>query len=236
MKKRYFKIAPNHCAHALTRDVLKKKEAEHKRQEDVKIFQGKKKLSRTVGRKAVNQNITRTIFSYTLGQLNKQQLYNNILQPHVPNLRPVNSQCLTESLSAGGVGYNKLEHTQMMLVNKDHSELLCLWSLKETFVQRLQLVKITERKRQTEDIPISVHGEPHGKVIIQSLNKVTDICWAPSGSDPLDDQVLYTTVCHTGYLNSLAMIRSLSSEQEQEPVFIDYNLGLYNRALYKRGI
>ena len=140
------------------------------------------------------------------------------------NLKPVSSQCLTESLSSLG-GYNKLEHTQMMLVNKDHNDLLCLWSLKDTWVQRMQLVKLNEKRRVTGNSPISVHGEPHGKVIVQSLNKVTDICWAPHVNNSQEEHVLYTTICHTGYLNSLAMIRSLSSQQDEQPTFIDFNLG-----------
>ena len=141
------------------------------------------------------------------------------------NLKPVSSQCLTESLTWLGNGYNRLEHTHMMLVNKDHDDLLCLWSLKDTWVQRLQLVKLAEKRRVTENIPISVNADPHGKVIIQSLNKVTDICWAPLVKNTQEEHVLYTTICHTGYLNSLAMIRSLSAEQEEQPTFIDFDLG-----------
>ena len=145
----------------------------------------------------------------------------------------MSTQPLTESLSGYSGGYNKLEHTHMMLVSEDFDELLCLWSLKETWVQRLQLVKLKEKKRSVTNNPISVHGEPHGKVIIQSLNKVTDICWAPLVNGSEERHVLYTTVCHTGYLNSLAMIRSLSSETEQEePTFIDYNLGKLMKLSY----
>lgn len=189
------------------------------------MYQGKKPAeTHSLQKKTLKHNVTSFIFSYSAGCLNSGQLCNNILKSHVRHLKPVNSQCLTESLPSLG-GYNKLEHTQMMLVNKSNNDLLCLWSLKDTWVQRLQLVKLSETRRFTESSPISVHGDPHGKVIIQSLNKVTDICWAPFVNDSQEDHVLYTTICHTGYLNSLAMIRSLSSEQEQEPIFIDYNLG-----------
>ena len=113
----------------------------------------------------------------------------------------------------------------MMLVNKNHDDLLCLWSLKDTWVQRMQLVKVIEKQRSSENIPISVNAEPHGKVIIQSLNKVTDICWATQVMNSAEEHVLYTTICHTGYMNSLAMIRSLSSEQEERPTFLDFDLG-----------
>ena len=181
-------------------------------------------------KRKVPRNKTFSILSQALGLLNSEQLYCNLLRSHVSTLKPVNSQHLTDSLSGNIGDYNKLEHTQMMLVSEDFDELLCLWSLKETWVQRLQLVKLTERNRLSLDTPVSVHGEPHGKVIIQSLNKITDICWAPMMNSSQDRHVLYTTVCHTGYLNSLAMIRSLNSEIDQEePTFIDYNLGKFSK-------
>ena len=170
------------------------------------------------------KNLTALLRDRNCVNQNLQQLKDAFLVSNITQLKPSSSQPLF-NLGHQDV-YCNLEHMQQMYLGSNHDEVLGLWSLRDTWVQRIQLLHIKEKPKAMGDSSICVNATPHHKVIIQSLNKVTDLCWAPMTGNVDKQTVLYTTICHTGYLYSLAMIRSLNSDDENErPIFLDYNLG-----------
>lgn len=241
-KKRYFKIAPNHATSTCnyTRDAIAKKDAEIKRQNDiVEIFESGSKLHKCTRTKkcSTNNNIAVLIQNRLVYGRNKLLIKTNIFRNNVTNLKPVGSQNLFDLHLLDA--YENLENMQIMHVGSDHDEILSLWSIKETWVQRIQRVRISEADRDQNQSSLSVVAKPQLQAVLPWLNKVTDLCWAPlSGSGK---HVLYTTMCHMGHQESLALIKSL--DPGDTSCSRDYNLGkaeyytiiLYNIIAYGIG-
>ncbi|XP_053377259.1 DDB1- and CUL4-associated factor 4-like protein 1 [Mercenaria mercenaria] len=222
-KKRYFKIAPNHATSTCnyTRDAISKKQAEIKRQNDIdKIFKTDTKgVQQTRNKKCFSNNLTALIQDRLVFGHNKFFLKSNIFRNNISHIKPVGSQNVFDPHLLSP--YENLEHMQVMHTGKEHDEILSLWCIKETWVQRIQRVKILESLRTEKQTSLSVTAQPQLQAILPMLNKVTDLCWAPVSDT--GKHVLYTTMCHMGHQESLALIKSL--DPGDTSACQDYNLG-----------
>ena len=223
-KKRYFKIAPNHASGTCnyTRDALAKQQAEKKRQSDIaEIFKSdiKTVLKQKSNRKFVSYNLTSLIENRLVMGHAKPFLRSKIFQNSITHLKPVGSQNIFNAPLLDP--YKNLEHMQVMHLGENHDEILSLWSIKDTWVQRIQRLQISELARTEKQTSLSVFSKPRLKAILPMLNKVTDLCWAPVSDN--QKPVLYTTMCHMGHQESLAQIKSLNPEDTSPSQ--DYNLG-----------
>lgn len=223
-KKRYFKIAPNHASSTCnyTRDSIAKQQAEKKRQSDIaEIFQSdiKAVLKQKAYRKCVSHNLTHLIQDRLLMGHTKSFLRSKIFQNSVSHFKPVGSQNIFDPPLLDH--YENLEHMQVMHIGDDHNEILSLWSIRETWVQRIQRIQISESVRTDKQTSLSVIAKPKLQAILPMLNKVTDLCWAPVSDG--QKHVLYTTMCHMGHQESLAQIKSLNPEDTTASQ--NYNLG-----------
>ena len=125
-----------------------------------------------------------------------------------------------------GTSYEKLEHMLHMKVNEEQDKILCLWGLREQIVQRIQMLNINGINKYDEDGSTDIDVSPTGAVLLQSFSKVTDMCWAPlEGCDPLDCCILYTTTCFLGNNPSLALLRRLDADSSQGFRHTEFNLG-----------
>lgn len=222
-KKRYFKIAPNHASSTCnyTRDAIAKKQAEIKRQQDVKQTFEKGSNPQSVlekKSKKCSSNIVSLIQERLLFGHDKLFFLSNVFKNSISRLKPVGSQNLFDHSSDV---FENLEHMQVMHIGSEHDEILSLWSIKETWVQRIQRVKISEAVRTKNQTSLSVIAKPQLQAVLPRLNKVTDLCWSPISKG--GKHVLYTTMCHMGHQESLARIKNLDP---LDTTFCqDYNLG-----------
>lgn len=79
---------------------------------------------------------------------------------------------------------------------------------------------------ENENRNTSLNIEPIGSAIVQSVSKVTNICWAPfTPNQAQDNTILYTTTSYLGNSASLAMIRNLDSSTVAGFRHTEFNLG-----------
>ena len=147
-KKRYFKLAPNHASATCnyTPEELSKKKAEEKRKNDVsKIISGAKKNDLDKSRKP------RNLIPFLMNQngYRKNDLRVQLLKNCVCSLKPVGSQSCPEMFD---YSHDYIKHTSFMHMGQRGTELLCLWTVKACFSQRIQLLEIVDGKR-TQDNP-----------------------------------------------------------------------------------
>lgn len=158
----------------------------------------------------------------------KQFLKRTILRSCVTHLKPCGSQALFERDQMDM--YENLEHMLVMHIGPDHNDILALWSIRETWVQRIQRVHVHEAPRLLKQTSLSVVARPQPQAVTPLFNKATDMCWAP-----LKDRgkcVLYTTMCHMGRQESLAILKSI--DPGDTSVCQDYDLGefIVSQVLY----
>lgn len=220
-KKRYFKIAPNHATSSCvyTQDAIAKKNAETRRQKDVLQMFEKPVHLEAQKKHTFSNNLTVLIQERLTYGTRKVCIKAAVFKNCVNHLKPLGSQYLFDPQFLHD--YENLEHMQVMHVGSEHDELLCLWSIKETWIQRIQIVHVSEASRSERQSSLSVVARPQLQPLLPCLNKVTDLCWAPVS--PAGKHVLYTTMCHMGHQESLAVIKSLEPGNTSSNQ--DYNLG-----------
>ena len=215
-KKKYFKIqTPHSGSHSHSRESLQRKSDEEKRQKCLqqkskKCFHKKQKIKSSLAqnkfatpkKKRTFLNESDNSFPHMLDLVNTgctscQQLQTFFRKWHVLNLTPVAKSKILE------VNYtsiqDKLEHMQSMTPNKDCSKLLCLWSIKNQLMQRIQILDVDyELGKQSLDIKTSCSA------MLGSFSKVVKVCWAPR-VDGTSDYIMYSTMSVIG--NGASMVR-----------------------------
>ena len=242
-KKKYFKILPGHLhtPASVTRESIKSKLAEERRQEDLAEI-GKSVASSFVqqNRELLNRsrsvlrppkysdnvhNIVERMKSSFYSEKNQNPFLNHqeSVKHIVSCLKPAGKLKVFENPSTS---YEKLEHMLHMKVNEEQDKILCLWGLKEQIVQRIQMLSINGINKFDDDGCIDIDVSPTGAVLLQSFSKVTDMCWAPlDGTDPLDCCICFTTTCFLGNNPSLALLRRLDADSSQGFRHTEFNLG-----------
>jgi hypothetical protein len=129
---------------------------------------------------------------------------------------------------------NTYEHLDgAMFIDKDvyDQSLLCMWNVKNTMCQRIQLLDLNlpdvNEHHENSDVPFHQNIViPHSSPMLQSLNKVTDLCWAPEQGLPGSDHwIIYTTTSlMCGSVPSFALLRNLDAPDDPE-VGSNYSLG-----------
>lgn len=220
-KKRYFKIAPNHATSTCnyTKDALAQREAENKRQKDVLQMFDRKPAAVVKDKRNFTHNLTWLIQERLTFGTSINTVKWSVFRNSISHFKPLESQQLFGPHLVDE--YENLEHMQIMHLGCEHDDILCLWSIKDTWVQRIQRVRISEATRSDRQSSLSLVAWPQPPVILPWLFKVTDLCWAPVSSS--EKRVLYTTMCHMGQHESLALIKNLNPEDTSTSE--DYNLG-----------
>jgi len=129
---------------------------------------------------------------------------------------------------------NTYEHLDgAIFVDKDiyDQSLLCMWNVKDTMCQRIQLLDLNlPDLNEMDDNAVSYTREdiiiPHSSPMLQSLNKVTDLCWAPEQGQPGSDHwIIYTTTSlMCGSVPSFALLRNLDAPDDPD-VGANFSLG-----------
>ena len=242
-KKKYFRILPGqfNVQGGVTRETIKFKLAEKRRQEDLAEI-GKNVASSFLQQHSESSLHPKCIlrspkFSdnvYTiLERMRCSHFTEKMRSPFLNNrktimnlvcrIKPAGKLKIFENPSSS---YEKLEQMLHMKVNEEQGKILCLWGLREQIVQRIQMLNINGINKYDGDGSIDIDVSPTGAVLLQSFSKVTDMCWAPlEGSDPLDCCILYTTTCFLGNNPSLALLRRLDTDSSQGFRHTEFNLG-----------
>lgn len=167
-----------------------------------------------------NCNYLHLVFQRSQTGLSWQHVQLEMLRSSVVRLKPVKSELLFET-----PGYNEnVEHVLKMCTSDKHDELLCLWSVRGSWIQRIQSVKIMECSRSQRQESLCVSAKPCLYPVLPQMHKVTDMCWAPLGAER--KHVLYTTMCHLGLQESLAIIKTFGSTETT--MYQDYSIGKYH--------
>jgi len=164
-------------------------------------------------------NLLRLVFKRPLTGLSKQHFLSDLLKSSVDKFKPVRSEYLFPAPCPSS--NENIEHVISMCVGPDHDEILCLWSIKGLWAQRMQLVEMKDRVRTSQQVSFSIHAKPSLYPVILQTHKVTDVCWAPMPQE--GKHVLYTTMCHMGLQESLAVIKTF--QPSGTTMFQDFNLG-----------
>lgn len=210
-KKKYFKILPNHSniSSTVTREVIQKKEKEEKRLNDLALLARKFHTVSVIPRKKF-VNLPCLLLSQAQGNITHRKLDNLFLKGRISNLKPPDPVNVV-NISPEFTSYERLDHMLHIDVNSNHDQILGLWSVKDSLLQRIQLLKMWEKTRFSESNPLSVNIGTTGRTVIQSLNKITNVCWANIPGESFDSNILYTLMCPTGDYCSMVRIRSLTS-------------------------
>lgn len=91
------------------------------------------------------------------------------------------------------------------------NNVVCLWSLKDLLVQRMQSISIKSVDNLIES-KACMDVKLFGSMIPKAYSKITSMCSALIDSKGLGEYVLYTTMCAVGNNPSLAMLRNLNCE------------------------
>lgn len=232
-KKRYFKILPSSGnVNVVTKETLKKKKAEQQRQKDLEALHTGTAIQSNIatvcsassfGRKKKDKTSFSSVLldSYQRGEIDSTKLKRIVVHNTAASLKHVGQSIVFAE--PWGL-YEKLEHMHQMETSQEHDKLLCLWSVKGSMIQRLQLVTLQETPR-TRPGHLSVEFDPSGTTVLQSWNKITHMCWADFPQFPDKKYVLYTTMCHTSQAYSLAFIRNMDPACGEKICFFDFNLG-----------
>ena len=232
-KKKYFKILPGEqsgSSSMITREIIKLKKTEEARQDSLREFALKiiQKDPAYTGSSAAHQprchyssNVIDHVHCVQNGVLRTRE--KGIVQHQLINhqLRNLQAVCKKKiyGRDSGLPPYKKLEHmTQMMEAPGEDARILCLWSLEDLIVQRIQLLQV-DRLALTGSSPegASLSLTPVGATLLQSFSKVTHMCWAPSSPGQTTNvNILYTTTCFIGNNPSLALLRTLEGAPEGE--------------------
>ncbi|XP_052272376.1 DDB1- and CUL4-associated factor 4-like isoform X2 [Dreissena polymorpha] len=152
----------------------------------------------------------------TLMGYQKHEIRLKLLQNTITRLKPLDSAIV---FNADLYSHMQANIDNMLCMHKSDSdaELLCLWSLKDSCAQRIQIVQLCEGKRAADTGSLCLSACPVHRPLLPMTHKVTAMCWAPrSGWQRL---VLYTTMGHVFRQESMAVIRCLSendTEHNQE--------------------
>ncbi|XP_070180239.1 DDB1- and CUL4-associated factor 4-like [Littorina saxatilis] len=231
-KKRYFKIqdsASNVDGDFITKETIAKNKAESQRQKDLAALSEKTSARLTASstvtertlRKPVRDSVPSLLLNgYQRGEVNKFKLRKTWILGSASELRQTGKR---QAFVIPDFHFN-LEHMIQMEMSKDHDKLLCLWSLAESMVERMQLVSIKESER-TRPGELALEFDSSDTTVLQSWNKITNVCWSELSQFPDKKYVLYTTRCHSSHNQSLAFIRNLDPATQDEVRFFDFNLG-----------
>ena len=205
----------------ITKERLQREENELKRQSDLQGATTKKSL-RPGKKKTPISNITNLVMKRENNGKGGVNFEKDAIVKRMKFLKPCGKQTIRDRM--GGM-YENLEHTLLMHTNSQSTKLLGLWSLRGLVVQRIQSMDI-EAKARGEDDDMTVNVSPTGTMILQSLSKVTNLCWAPLTPDDTSDRfILYTTMCILGPHPSLALLRKLNPSSIEELCSTEFNLG-----------
>ena len=240
-KKKYFRILPGQnvsCDNIPTRENIKAKKEEELRQYNL-LKAAQNKAPQTNIHPQCGHRYRLSVPNYSSNQCKlvdqiawsylseKRQPFrtqrNEVIKHCAAQLK--HSGCTKIFVNPNGP-YEKMEHMLMMKPNHNRDKLLCLWSLKELIVQRIQMLAINKIGKSSEDGATDIDILPIGAVLLQSFSKVTGMCWAPlNGGDEEDDCILYTTTCFLGNNPSLALLRRLDSDNAEGFRHTEFNLG-----------
>lgn len=166
------------------------------------------------------QNFVQLVFKRSLDGLSKQYILSDLLKSSVHKLKPVYSE--SPFPAPAPTSYENLEHMISMCIDENHDEILCLWSIKGLWAQRMQLVKLSEGVRTSRQSSLCASAKPSLYPVFLQTHKVTEMCWAPMANE--GKHVLYTTMCHMGLQESLAVIKTF--QPTGTTMFQDYALGV----------
>ena len=126
-------------------------------------------------------------------------------------------------------GYEKLEHMSRMLLSSACDKIICMWSLKDLLVHRLQCLRLDLRKVTNDEGGLDVNITPSDNLILQSFSKISGLCFAPSSCDPecdRDNRLLFTTTSHTSNNPSMALLRRVCGyENSNTGMCAEFRLG-----------
>ncbi len=240
-KKKYFRIVPgqnNQNAKVVTRESIKQKKAEDIRQQKIKslLFP---RLRRVKGAKdskdkegaistvTKSRNLPRCNISCNIYELVDGVRTGNLQtnQPAAIGYRYMD-HLVTSLIPRGMVKvfkepsniYEKLEHFRQMSPSPDHKKLLCLWSLRDVVTQRIQVLDVKSVACHDEEGVYKIDIAPTGNILYQHNSKVTNICWAPASTEQENNEnrVLFTTTCFMGTNPSMASLRCLNPDSQEE--------------------
>ncbi|XP_067680543.1 DDB1- and CUL4-associated factor 4-like [Haliotis asinina] len=221
-KKKYFKIlSSNNNVNVVTKEKIERDQAEKQRLKDLSELVSSNQTKHNSNLPKLTSNFVHILCRNERGDIGRMQLENGLVMSDIRSLKPAGSWVVFDA--PHGV-HEALEHMIMMDTSKDKDKILGLWSVKETVMQRLQLLHLEEKQRMDTSATLSVSVGATGTTVLQSWNKISNVCWAPFIKSPDRNHVLYTTICHTGNSVSLAFIRNLDRTRRQEEYF-DFDLG-----------
>ncbi len=217
---------PNHQSHAnvgvVTKDTIKFAESERKRKHDLSgCHRNQTTLTLLHGRKNCVQSLN--LCSSLLNRQTSpcpQHIQRCITLSKLRQLAPRAQEQLhvdNEHL------FNRVEDCRMFLLGSDSKRFLGVWSLKDTFTERLQRGCFHPVDTRDENGRYNLQRY-RPDVALFPTGRVTGLCWAPNSQSEHD--FLYTSTCFIG--NNKPSIVYLRDDRLKEKA--DFNLG--KRALW----
>ncbi|KAL8617651.1 hypothetical protein ACOMHN_047897 [Nucella lapillus] len=91
-----------------------------------------------------------------------------------------------------------LDHMTHMSLNKDHDQLLCMWSVRGTSLQQVQILHVSHHsKTRCGELPLDFTLSDH---VLQTWGSIASLCWADCPWVSKSNFVLYT-VNHRSRVN-----------------------------------
>lgn len=206
----------------VTKQTIRQNEEERLRQQKEKEFSQKKSGAMCVESAPLKSNRPRLTCIADVLEHRRLGLPKNVqpdvfkikyLENRIQNLRSCGS---IKTFSNPYSAYDRVEHFRHMIPNADFTQFLCLWTLKNTMTQRIQVMRINSLQRTDEEGRFTSSLSWEGKVKLQHTTKVTHLCWADQGDDNSEMQALFTSTCFLGCNPSTAHLFKLKPQQSQQ--------------------
>ncbi|GFO30181.1 Ddb1- and cul4-associated factor 4-like [Plakobranchus ocellatus] len=236
-KKAYFKILPNTMSTVssfVTKESIKKKEDEARRLSDMeKLVRGQSAILRSalfspIEGPSQNNGLTEVLKKLQCGQVTCENFRTYMNRHRCITLQPateiINSRFNRNSM--------KLDELQKMLTTATRDRLVCVWSLKSSIAQCIQLLSVSSNlspyssKQERTEATESSSIVKSFKMTEPIFKKISSICWASFPAFPGTHTVLYTATCPVGYSPTIVYALNLDAIASACPVSIfELNLG-----------
>ncbi|KAK3796161.1 hypothetical protein RRG08_018160 [Elysia crispata] len=235
-KKAYFKILPNTMSAVssfVTKESIKEKKYEKQRLSDVKRFlQGRSTLLQSAlfmptEKASQCTGLTKVLRKFQCGQVTCESFRSYMNRHQCTTLQPD-----VEIISSGSQQNSpKVDSIQKMLATDTHDHLLCVWSLKSSIAQCIQLLSVSANLRSLKRNAGRTETTETSKVIRSLVTtqpifkKISSLCWAKFPNNAARHTVLYTGTCPIGYSPTIVYAYNFDIVTNSTVSIYELNLG-----------
>ncbi|RUS87099.1 hypothetical protein EGW08_005175 [Elysia chlorotica] len=232
-KRAYFKILPNTMSAVssfVTKESIKEKENEIRRLSDVTRFlQGQSAVLRSaLFKPSESAGLAEVLRKFQCGQVTCENFRSYWNRHQCTTLQP------DVEITSSGFSQDspKVDSIQKMLATKTHDHLVCVWSLKSSIAQCIQLLSVSGKLKRYSKPKLGRTETTDISKVIQTVvmtqpisRKISSLCWAKFPNCVSGPTILYAATCPIGYSPTIVHANNFDSATNSIISIYELNLG-----------